>query len=119
MSENLIPRQQSRSTAARTDLGERPAAESEPPQQSFVVPCPACAGFGRVLPDGSQVWLGCRLCWERGLVGRIAARQYLRRMGAATAALDETACPLPEIPFARSIRSLGPRPGHAENPLTV
>ncbi|WP_194896246.1 hypothetical protein [Catenulispora pinisilvae] len=44
----------------------------------LIVTCPACAGTGRVLGDDSQVRVACRLCWEHGVVARIAAEQYLR-----------------------------------------
>ena len=51
----------------------------EAPRKSFIVQCPACDGSGRVLRDGSQVLVGCRLCWEHGVVARIVAEQYQRR----------------------------------------
>jgi hypothetical protein len=57
-----------------TDETEHPA----PARKPFIVPCPACDGSGRVLRDESQVLLACRLCWERGVVARIVARQYQR-----------------------------------------
>lgn len=48
-----------------------------PERKRFIVPCPACGGTGRVVRDGSQVRLGCRLCWERGVVARIVAELYM------------------------------------------
>ena len=57
------------------------ATTGPPPETAhkpFIVSCPACEGSGRVLRDGSQVRLACRLCWERGVVARIVAEQYLR-----------------------------------------
>ena len=56
-----------------TDEVPRQEATHKP----FIVPCPACAGTGRVLGDGSQVRVACRLCWERCVVARIVADQYL------------------------------------------
>lgn len=49
-----------------------------PTHEPFIVTCPGCHGSGRVLRDGSQVRLSCRLCWERGVVARIVADKYLR-----------------------------------------
>lgn len=49
-----------------------------PADKRFIVTCPGCGGSGRVLRDGSQVRLSCRLCWERGVVARIVADRYLR-----------------------------------------
>ena len=43
----------------------------------YIVECPACAGTGRVVRPDSQVPVGCRLCWERGRVARIAAARFL------------------------------------------
>ena len=51
---------------------------NEAAHKPFIVPCPACDGTGRVLRDGSQVRLACRLCWERGVVARIVAEQHLQ-----------------------------------------
>jgi Ribonuclease G/E len=48
------------------------------PHEPFIVTCPACAGRGLVLRDGSQVHLVCRLCWQRGVVARIIADRYAR-----------------------------------------
>lgn len=61
---------------ASTDGG---AADStvRRPHDRFIVECPACAGVGRVVRQGSQVPVSCRLCWERGRVSRIAARAFL------------------------------------------
>ena len=53
-------------------------AENRMSRKPFIVPCPACAGSGRVQRDGSQVQLGCRLCWERGVIALIIAEQYWR-----------------------------------------
>lgn len=45
----------------------------------FIVSCPACQGSGRVVRSGSQVPVGCRLCWERGRVARIVAERFERQ----------------------------------------
>jgi hypothetical protein len=45
-------------------------------QERFIVQCPACKGTGKAIRDGSQVLVGCRLCWERGVVARIVARDF-------------------------------------------
>ncbi len=44
----------------------------------YIVACPACEGSGRVVRPGSQVPVGCRLCWERGRVSRIVAERFTR-----------------------------------------
>lgn len=54
------------------------ASDAAPSHEPFIVICPGCGGSGRVLRDGSQVRLACRLCWERGVVARILADRYLR-----------------------------------------
>jgi hypothetical protein len=51
--------------------------EHQPAHKPYIVSCPACDGKGRVRRDGSQVLLACRLCWERGVLSRIVAEQYL------------------------------------------
>jgi hypothetical protein len=48
----------------------------------FIVSCPACRGSGRVVRQGSQVPVGCRLCWERGRVARIVAERFERQRSA-------------------------------------
>jgi hypothetical protein len=49
----------------------------KPRSGRYIVTCPACEGVGRVVRDGSQLALGCRLCWEHGVVARIVAAFYL------------------------------------------
>lgn len=78
MDESVDLRDQRCGEGPHDAVRERIVEVREPARLSVIVPCPACAGSGRVLRDGSQVLLGCRLCWERGLVARIAAEQYLR-----------------------------------------
>ena len=51
----------------------------------FIVTCPACRGSGRVVRQGSQVPVGCRLCWEHGRVARIVAERYERQRRARDA----------------------------------
>jgi len=65
---------QAHSSTAVSDAVPHAAQTHEP----FIVTCPGCGGSGRVLRDGSQVRLSCRLCWERGVVARIVADKYLR-----------------------------------------
>jgi hypothetical protein len=55
-----------------------PVPHAAPTHRPYIVACPACKGKGRLLRDGSQVHLSCRLCWERGVVARIVADKYLR-----------------------------------------
>lgn len=50
----------------------------DPPRKRFIVPCPACDGTGTVVRAGSQASVGCRLCWERGVVSRIVAESFRR-----------------------------------------
>jgi hypothetical protein len=47
-------------------------------RKKFIVDCPACDGTGHVVREGSQVSVGCRLCWERGRVSRILAEIFER-----------------------------------------
>ncbi len=62
------------------------AKDRSPAHERFIVTCPGCDGSGRVLRDGSQVRLSCRLCWERGVVARIVADRYLRDAHSAAGA---------------------------------
>ncbi|HEY3868119.1 MAG TPA: hypothetical protein VGM10_07200 [Actinocrinis sp.] len=50
----------------------------DPARKKYIVRCPACDGTGHVVREGSQVSVGCRLCWERGLVARIVAEIFER-----------------------------------------
>lgn len=56
----------------------------------FIVACPACCGSGRVVGPGSQVPVGCRLCWERGRVARIVAERFERQRRAREAESAES-----------------------------
>jgi hypothetical protein len=52
--------------------------DAEVPPRKFIVQCPACEGTGNVVPLGSRALVGCRLCWGRGRVSRIAADSWFR-----------------------------------------
>jgi hypothetical protein len=60
------------------DIIDQSPEQSALMHQPFIVTCPACRGHRRVLRDGSQARLSCRLCWERGVVSRIVANKYTR-----------------------------------------
>lgn len=64
------------SPAEPSDEVHRPRTS---PHAPFIVTCPACGGSGLVLRDDSQVHLGCKLCWRRGVVARIVAEKYLSK----------------------------------------
>lgn len=68
---------------ADTVAGDPVPHGAPPTHRPFIVACPACKGKGRLLRDGSQVHLSCRLCWERGVVARIVADKYLRNAHSA------------------------------------
>jgi hypothetical protein len=55
---------------------DRPPTYENGRRGKYIVSCPACEGTGRVLRDGSAVVVGCRLCWEHGVVARIVADAY-------------------------------------------
>lgn len=59
----------------------------------FIVTCPACRGSGRVVRQGSQVPVGCRLCWEHGRVARIVAERYERQQRTREVDLTDTEDP--------------------------
>lgn len=60
-------------------------AERRGREGRFISSCPAHRGSGRVVCQGSQVPVGCRLCCERGRVARIVAELYERQRRAREA----------------------------------